>query len=161
MVRPILRPLFNQARRGFNTPQGRMFTLGTLPVGVDLFTDNLIQQQNLVDQGNEAVANVDLPLPLGDENENISTDIDVTSKDPEPEPVNEIPNFPGGVKVVTEEDQQDQETVDTVAATTNTGISNNELGEAKNSTESSEFADYLDNDSVKRINSYKNIIKIF
>ena len=161
MVRPILRPLFNQARRGFNTPQGRMFTLGTLPVGVDLFTDNLIQQQNLVDQGNEAVANVDLPLPLGDENENISTDIDVTSKDPEPEPVNEIPNFPGGVKVVTEEDQQDQETVDTVAATTNTGISNNELGEAKNSTESSEFADYLDNDSVKRINSYKNIIKNF
>ena len=104
MVRPILRPLFNQARRGFNTPQGRMFTLGTLPVGVDLFTDNLIQQQNLVDQGNEAVANVDLPLPLGDENENISTEIDVTSKDPEPEP--EVgANLPGGTEI-TKQDQQ-------------------------------------------------------
>jgi hypothetical protein len=39
MVSSLLRPLFQRTARGFNTPQGRMFTLGTAPLMVDSLTD--------------------------------------------------------------------------------------------------------------------------
>ena len=48
-----------------------------------------------------------------------------------------------------------------VAATTNVGVSNNELSDASSETQNSEAVDYIDNDTVNRINGYKKVIKQF
>ena len=39
MVRPILRPLFQRAVRGAQSPGGRMFMAGSAPVWLDTLTD--------------------------------------------------------------------------------------------------------------------------
>ena len=70
MVSAILRPLFQRAARGFNTPQGRMFTLGTGPLMVDSITDT----------GN--ITPADFPDFQDDVTTDISTNIDVTARDP-------------------------------------------------------------------------------
>ena len=70
MVSAILRPLFQRAARGFNTPRGRMFTLGTGPLMVDSITDT----------GNITPADFQ-----DDVTAHISTEINVSSKDPAPQ----------------------------------------------------------------------------
>ena len=69
MVSAILRPMFQRAARGFNTPQGRMFTLGTGPLMVDSITDT---------------CNITPADFQDDVTAYISTGIDVTAKDPAP-----------------------------------------------------------------------------
>ena len=69
MVSAILRPLFQRTARGFNTPQGRMFTLGLMPPMIDSITD----------QSGLTPADFDT-----DVTSDISTEINVTAKDPTP-----------------------------------------------------------------------------
>ena len=70
MVSSLLRPLFQRTARGFNTPQGRMFALGTTPLMIDSLTDT----------GNLTPADFQ-----DDVTTDIDTNINVTTKDPEPQ----------------------------------------------------------------------------
>ena len=70
MVSSLLRPLFQRTARGFNTPQGRMFALGTTPLMIDSLTDT----------GNLTPADFQ-----DDVTTDIDTNINVTTKDPKPE----------------------------------------------------------------------------
>ena len=143
MVSAILRPLFQRAARGFNTPQGRMFTLGTGPLMVD----------SLTDAGNLTPADFQ-----DDVTTDINTDINVTTKDPEPkEPVDTGgPTIDKQVEATIEEQKNEQ------ANTSNQGggveTDNFQSNETQNDLA---IASYIDNDSVQRINNYKDVIKKF
>jgi hypothetical protein len=143
MVSAILRPLFQRAARGFNTPQGRMFTLGTGPLMVDSITDT----------GNITPADFQ-----DDVTADINTEIDVTAKDPTPEgPVNtDGPTIDNQVESTVEEQKNEQ------ANTSNQGAGVETDNFQSNSTQSDPaIASYIDNDSVQRINNYKDTIKQF
>ena len=141
MVSAILRPLFQRTARGFNTPQGRMFTLGMMPPMIDSITD----------QSGLTPADFDT-----DVTEDISTEINVTSKDPEPKgPVD-------GPTVSAKEQSAKEELVNEQSLTTNEGAGIETDNFASNEVQNDPvIADYIDNDSVKRINTYKDVIKQF
>jgi hypothetical protein len=143
MVSAILRPLFQRAARGFNTPQGRMFTLGTGPLMVDSITDT----------GNITPADFQ-----DDVTADISTEINVTAKDPEPKgPVDTSgPTIDKQVESTIEEQKNEQ------ANTSNQGAGVETDNFQSNNTQSDPaIASYIDNDSVQRINNYKDTIKQF
>ena len=141
MVSAILRPLFQRTARGFNTPQGRMFTLGMMPPMIDSITD----------QSGLTPADFDT-----DVTEDISTEINVTSKDPVPKgPVD-------GPTVSAKEQSAKEELVNEQSLTTNEGAGIETDNFASNEVQNDPvIADYIDNDSVKRINTYKDVIKQF
>jgi hypothetical protein len=141
MVSAILRPLFQRTARGFNTPQGRMFTLGMMPPMIDSITD----------QSGLTPADFDT-----DVTEDISTEINVTSKDPVPKgPVD-------GPTVSAQEQSAEEEIVNEQSLTTNEGAGIETDNFASNEVQNDPvIADYIDNDSVKRINTYKDVIKQF
>ena len=141
MVSAILTPLFQRTARGFNTPQGRMFTLGMMPPMIDSITD----------QSGLTPADFDT-----DVTEDISTEINVTSKDPEPKgPVD-------GPTVSAKEQSAKEELVNEQSLTTNEGAGIETDNFASNEVQNDPvIADYIDNDSVKRINTYKDVIKQF
>jgi hypothetical protein len=143
MVSAILRPLFQRAARGFNTPQGRMFTLGTGPLMVDSITDT----------GNITPADFQ-----DDVTADISTEIDVTAKDPTPKgPVDTGgPSIDKQVESTIEEQKNEQ------ANTSNQGAGvETDNFQKKNSENTDAIASYIDNDSVQRINNYKDVIRQF
>ena len=141
MVSAILRPLFQRTARGFNTPQGRMFTLGMMPPMIASITD----------QSGLTPADFDT-----DVTEDISTEINVTSKDPVPKgPVD-------GPTVSAKEQSAKEELVNEQSLTTNEGAGIETDNFASNEVQNDPvIADYIDNDSVKRINTYKDVIKQF
>ncbi len=141
MVSSLLRPLFQRTARGFNTPQGRMFALGTTPLMIDSLTDT----------GN---------LTPADFQDDITTDIDtninVTTKDPEG------PVDGGGTTVSNKEESKQEEAVNEESLTTNSGAGTETNNYASNELQNdSNIASYIDNDSVQRINNYKDTIKKF
>ena len=142
MVSSLLRPLFQRTARGFNTPQGRMFALGTTPLMIDSLTDT----------GNLTPADFD------DVTTDIDTNINVTTKDPEPKgPVDTGgPTIDNQVESTVEEQKNEQ------ANTSNQGAGVETDNFQSNSTQSDPaIASYIDNDSVQRINNYKDTIKQF
>ena len=143
MVSAILRPLFQRAARGFNTPQGRMFTLGTGPLMVDSITDT----------GNITPADFQ-----DDVTADISTEINVTSKDPTPQgPVDTGgPTIDKQVESTIEEQKNEQANTSNQGA----GIETDDF-QKKNSENTDAIASYIDNDSVQRINNYKDVIRKF
>tara|TARA_R100001480_G_scaffold33028_1_gene44605 strand:+ start:2534 stop:4369 length:1836 start_codon:yes stop_codon:yes gene_type:complete len=141
MVSSLLRPLFQRTARGFNTPQGRMFTLGTGPLMVDSLTDT----------GNITPADFQ-----DDVTTDISTEINVTSKDPQPNAPVDGPPIKSQVESKKEEIENEQ------SLTTNSGAGTETNNYASNDLQNDPvIADYIDNDSVKRINNYKDVIKNF
>jgi len=143
MVSAILRPLFQRAARGFNTPQGRMFTLGTGPLMVDSLTDT----------GNLTPADFQ-----DDVTTDIDTNINVTTKDPEPKgPVDTSgPTIDNQVESTVEEQKNEQ------ANTSNQGAGVETDNFQSNETQNdSTIASYIDNDSIQRINNYKDTIRQF
>ena len=149
MVIPILRPLFQRAARGFNTPQGRMFTLGTGPLMVDSITDT----------GNITPADFPDSADFPDDvTADISTEIDVTAKDPTPKgPVDTGgPSIDKQVESTIEEQKNEQ------ANTSNQGAGVETDNFQSNETQNdSTIASYIDNDSIQRINNYKDTIRQF
>ena len=143
MVSAILRPLFQRAARGFNTPQGRMFTLGTGPLMVDSITDT----------GNITPADFQ-----DDVTADISTEINVTSKDPAPQG----PVDTGGVSIDNQVESTIEEQKNEQANTSNQGAGvetdNFQSNDVQND---AAIANYIDNDSVQRINNYKDVIRQF
>jgi hypothetical protein len=143
MVSSLLRPLFQRTARGFNTPQGRMFALGTTPLMIDSLTDT----------GNLTPADFQ-----DDVTTDIDTNINVTTKDPEPKgPVDTSgPTIDNQVESTVEEQKNEQ------ANTSNQGAGVETDNFQSNSTQSDPaIASYIDNDSVQRINNYKDTIKQF
>jgi len=141
MVSSLLRPLFQRTARGFNTPQGRMFTLGTGPLMVDSLTDT----------GNITPADFQ-----DDVTTDISTEINVTSKDPQPNAPVDGPPIKSQVESKKEEIENEQ------SLTTNSGAGTEANDYASNELQNDPvISNYIDNDSVKRINNYKDVIKNF
>jgi hypothetical protein len=143
MVSSLLRPLFQRTARGFNTPQGRMFALGTTPLMIDSLTDT----------GNLTPADFQ-----DDVTTDIDTNINVTTKDPKPEgPVDTGgPTIDNQVESTIEEQKNEQ------ANTSNQGAGVETDNFQSNNTQSDPaIASYIDNDSVQRINNYKDTIKQF
>ena len=143
MVSAILRPLFQRAARGFNTPQGRMFTLGTGPLMVDSITD---------------AGNITPEDFQDDVTADISTEIDVTAKDPTPKgPVDTGgPTIDKQVESTIEEQKNEQANTSTQGA----GVETDNF-QSNDTQNDSAIASYIDNDSVQRINNYKDTIKQF
>ena len=142
MVSSLLRPLFQRTARGFNTPQGRMFALGTTPLMIDSLTDT----------GNLTPADFD------DVTTDIDTNINVTTKDPEPKgPVDTSgPTIDNQVESTVEEQKNEQ------ANTSNQGAGvETDNFQSNNTQNDPAIASYIDNDSVQRINNYKDTIKQF
>ena len=142
MVSSLLRPLFQRTARGFNTPQGRMFALGTTPLMIDSLTDT----------GNLTPADFD------DVTTDIDTNINVTTKDPEPKgPVDTGgPTIDNQVESTVEEQKNEQ------ANTSNQGAGvETDNFQSNNTQNDPAIASYIDNDSVQRINNYKDTIKQF
>jgi len=143
MVSSLLRPLFQRTARGFNTPQGRMFTLGTAPLMVDSLTDT----------GNLTPADFQ-----DDVTTDIDTNINVTAKDPEPKgPVDTGgPTIDNQVESTVEEQKNEQANTSTQGA----GVETDNF-QSNNTQNDPAIASYIDNDSVQRINNYKDTIKQF
>ena len=118
-----------------------MFTLGMMPPMIDSITD----------QSGLTPADFDT-----DVTEDISTEINVTSKDPVPKgPVD-------GPTVSAKEQSAKEELVNEQSLTTNEGAGIETDNFASNEVQNDPvIADYIDNDSVKRINTYKDVIKQF
>jgi hypothetical protein len=142
MVSSLLRPLFQRTARGFNTPQGRMFALGTTPLMIDSLTDT----------GNLTPADFD------DVTTDIDTNINVTTKDPEPKgPVDTSgPSIDKQVESTVEEQKNEQANTSTQGA----GVETDNF-QSNNTQNDPAIASYIDNDSVQRINNYKDTIKQF
>jgi hypothetical protein len=135
MVRAILRPLFQRAARGAQSPGGKMFMAGTAPVWLDTLTDP------------GTALDVDVT-------ETINTDIDVTTDkniDPSPNENNTVAKENAELNEVTNEE-----------SINNTVVSNSsDANKAASTVSDTDVSAYIDNDSVKRINNYKDIIKQF
>ena len=135
MVRAILRPLFQRAARGAQSPGGKMFMAGTAPVWLDTLTDP------------GTALDIDVT-------ETINTDIDVTTDkniDPSPNENNTVAKENAELNEVTNEE-----------SINNTVVSNSsDANKAASTVSDTDVSAYIDNDSVKRINNYKDIIKQF
>jgi hypothetical protein len=143
MVKPILRPLFKSAIGNF--PRAK-FTPGSslgaiLPLGATYF--DVTQER----------------FP-GDVTEDISTDLNVVSEEKN-DPVTEKPQPKPPTVTETQEDiEETEKNIDSM--TTNTTVGAAETGEASRDAENNpDITSYIDNDSLKRINNYKDIINNF
>ena len=138
MVRPILRPLFQRMARGSQDPRARMFVAGGLgPLAIDSITDT---------------SQLDIT-------EDITDISNVTSNEQPSENANNAPVGPSqnSVNQANEEENKNVNSMDNNATSDFTGAD-------KASTDLSndpDIADYIDNDSVQRINNYKDVIKQF
>jgi len=138
MVRPILRPLFQRMARGSQDPRARMFVAGGLgPLAIDSITDT---------------SQLDIT-------EDITDISNVTSNEQPSENANNAPVGPNqnSVNQANEEENKNVNSMDNNATSDFTGAD-------KASTDLSndpDIADYIDNDSVQRINNYKDVIKQF
>ena len=141
MVRPILRPLFQRLGRGAQSPGGRMFMAGTAPVWIDTLTDP------------GSALDVDIT-------ETISTDLSNVAENTNQNETPEKPPSNNKVNKVAKENAENTEAENTESLTSN--VVADDAGEASTSVANdAEIADYIDNDSVKRINNYKDIIRKF
>ena len=141
MVRPILRPLFQHLGRGARSPGGRMFMAGTAPVWIDTLTDP------------GSALDVDIT-------ETISTDLSNVAENTNQNETPEKPPSNNKVNKVAKENAENTEAENTESLTNN--VVADDAGEASTSVANdAEIADYIDNDSVKRINNYKDIIRKF
>ena len=141
MVRPILRSLFQRLGRGVRSPGGQMFMAGTAPVWIDALTDP------------GSALDVDIT-------ETISTDLSNVAENTKQDQTPEKPPSDSKVNKVAKEDAESTEAENTESLTSN--VVADDAGEASTSTANdAEIADYIDNDSVKRINNYKDIIRKF
>ncbi len=138
MVRPILRPLFQRMARGSQDPRARMFIAGGLgPLAIDSLTDT---------------SQIDITEDI--------TDINVTSKKEQPpENANNAPVGPSenSVNQANEEENKNVNSMDNNATSDSTGADE----ASTNLSNDPDIADYIDNDSVQRINNYKDVIKQF
>ena len=138
MVRPILRPLFQRMARGSQDPRARMFVAGGLgPLAIDSITDT---------------SQIDITEDI--------TDINVTSKNEQPpENANNAPVGPteNSVNQAKEEENKNVNSMDNNVTSDSTGA--NEA--STDLSNDPDIADYIDNDSVQRINNYKDVIKQF
>ena len=138
MVRPILRPLFQRMARGSQDPRARMFIAGGLgPLSIDSLTDT---------------SQIDITEDI--------TDINVTSKKEQPpENANNAPVGPSenSVNQANEEENKNVNSMDNNATSDSTGADE----ASTNLSNDPDIADYIDNDSVQRINNYKDVIKQF
>jgi hypothetical protein len=144
VVRPILRPLFQRAVRGAQSPGGRMFMAGSAPVWLDTLTDP------------GSALDVDIT-------ETISTDLSnvAENSDQQKESPNEPPNQNKSNQVAKENAELNEATNE--EALNDTVVSNsNDAGAASLPwLMMQRLAAYIDNDSVKRINNYKDVIRKF
>ena len=141
MVRSILRPLFQRLGRGAQSPGGRMFMAGTAPVWIDALTDP------------GSALDVDIT-------ETISTDLSNVAENTNQNETPEKPPSNNKVNKVAKENAENTEAENTESLTNN--VVADDAGEASTSVANdAEIADYIDNDSVKRINNYKDIIRKF
>ena len=138
MVRPILRPLFQRMARGSQDPRARMFIAGGLgPLSIDSLTDT---------------SQIDITEDI--------TDINVTSKKEQPpENANNAPVGPSenSVNQANEEENKNVNSMDNNATSDSTGADE----ASTDLSNDPDIADYIDNDSVQRINNYKDVIKQF
>jgi len=135
MVKPILRPLFQRMSRGAQDPRARMFIAGGLgPLAIDSITDT---------------SQIDIT-------EDITDISNVTSKN---ESNNNEPVGPSE-NSVNQANQEENKNIDSM----DNNVAPDSTGADEASTELSndpDIADYIDNDSVQRINNYKDVIKQF
>jgi hypothetical protein len=140
MVRAILRPLFQRAVRGAQSPGGKMFMAGTAPVWLDTLTDP------------GSALNVDVT-------ETIDTDINVTTN--ETKKNQNIDPSPNENNTVAKENAELNEATNEESIN-NTVVSNSsDANKASSTVSETDVSSYIDNDSVKRINNYKDIIRTF
>ena len=149
MVSAILRPLFKRMARGAQDPRARSFAaFGIAPMAVNRLTD----------PSDEVVNQLLYPTESQDDvTTDIDTNINVTTKDPEPKgPVDK-----GGFIAAADKNSKVEEEFN------ESSLTNENINKEENDFTSSEsnnnpsIGDYIDNDSVKRINNYKDVIKNF
>ena len=134
MVRPILRPLFQRMARGSQNPRARMFIAGGLgPLAIDSITDT---------------SQIDIT-------EDITDISNVTSS----ENANNAPVGPTQNSIVQADDQEkkNQNAVNN-NVTADTSSTNKASTKASNDPD---ISSYIDNDSVQRIDKYKDVIRQF
>ena len=142
MVRPILRSLFQRLGRGARSPGGKMFMAGAAPVWIDALTDP------------GSALDVDIT-------ETISTDISNVAESTQQDKTPKKPPSDNKVNQVAKENAENTEAENTESLTSNVATGG-DAGEASTSAANdADIADYIDNDSVKRINNYKDIIRKF
>jgi len=138
MVRPILRPLFQRMARGSQDPRARMFVAGGLgPLAIDSITDT---------------SQLDIT-------EDITDISNVTSNEQPSENANNAPVGPNqnSVNQANEEENKNVNSMDNNATSDFTGADE----ASTDLSNDPDIADYIDNDSVQRINNYKDVIKQF
>ena len=138
MVRPILRPLFQRMARGSQDPRARMFIAGGLgPLAIDSITDT---------------SQLDIT-------EDITDISNVTSNEQPSENANNAPVGPSqnSVNQANEEENKNVNSMDNNATSDFTGADE----ASTDLSNDPDIADYIDNDSVQRINNYKDVIKQF
>ena len=140
MVRPILRPLFQRMARGAKSPQGRMFMGAyTAPQMIDSITD-ISNQDDITD--------VDITEDI--------TDINVTSKKTTDN------NETVGPSKIAINEAKNKEIINDNAVNNNATVTTSTTNQASTKTSNDpDIASYIDNDSVSRIDNYKNVIKQF
>ena len=143
MVRPILRPLFQRAVRGAQSPGGRMFMAGSAPVWLDTLTDP------------GSALDVDITETISTDLSNVAENSDQKNKKP-----NEPPNQNKSNQVAKENAELNEATNE--EALNDTVVSNsNDANAASSAANDADISSYIDNDSVKRINNYKDVIRTF
>tara|TARA_S200002703_G_scaffold160049_1_gene176324 strand:- start:1946 stop:3778 length:1833 start_codon:yes stop_codon:yes gene_type:complete len=138
MVKPILRPLFQRMARGSQDPRARMFVAGGLgPLAIDSITDT---------------SQLDIT-------EDITDISNVTSNEQPSENANNAPVGPNqnSVNQANEEENKNVNSMDNNATSDFTGADE----ASTDLSNDPDIADYIDNDSVQRINNYKDVIKQF
>eukprot|EP01043_Picozoa_sp_COSAG02_P101301 COSAG02_NODE_37353_length_443_cov_0.595930_1_plen_131_part_01 len=131
MVRPILRPLFQRMARGSQDPCARMFVAGGLgPLAIDSITDR---------------SQLDIT-------EDITDISNVTSNEQPSENANNAPVGPNqnSVNQANEEENKNVNSMDNNATSDFTGADE----ASTDLSNDPDIADYIDNDSVQRINNY-------
>ena len=134
MVRPILRPLFQRMARGSQDPRARMFIAGGLgPLAIDSITDT---------------SQIDIT-------EDITDISNVTSS----ENANNAPVGPTQNSIVQADDQEKKnKNAVNNNVTADTSSTNKASTKASNDPD---ISSYIDNDSVQRIDKYKDVIRQF
>ena len=143
MVRPILRPLFQRAVHGAQSPGGRMFMAGSAPVWLDTLTDP------------GSALDVDITETISTDLSNVAENSDQKNEKP-----NEPPNQNKSNQVAKENAELNEATNE--EALNDTVVSNsNDANAASSAANDADISSYIDNDSVKRINNYKDVIRTF
>ena len=149
MVSAILRPLFKRMARGAQDPRARSFAaFGIAPMAVNRLTD----------PSDEVVNQLLYPTESQDDvTTDIDTNINVTTKDPEPEG----PVDGGGFIAAADKNSKVEEEFNESSLTNETINKQESDFTSSESNNNPSIGDYIDNDSVKRINNYKDVIKNF